>query len=163
MIVFARVCLGDEAVSDRVPVRSTQQHRAVWRQYYPAVYAVLFYVDSGNRELLAEGACACSTRTLRSRHVAPPMPPPPRRCCCAARDVLHEVVAAPELAGAALLVVANKQDVPGAAPVIELIRELRLDTLPLERRWHIQGACARTGDGLFDGLDWVASLWTASS
>ena len=79
------------------------------------------------------------------------------------RDVLHEVVAAPELAGAALLVVANKQDVPGASPVIELIRELRLDTLPRERRWHIQGACARTGDGLFDGLDWVASLWTASS
>lgn len=25
------------------------------------------------------------------------------------------------------------------------------------RRWHIQGTCAISGDGLYEGLDWLAS------
>lgn len=25
------------------------------------------------------------------------------------------------------------------------------------RKWHIQGTCALRGDGLFEGLDWLAS------
>lgn len=25
------------------------------------------------------------------------------------------------------------------------------------RKWHIQGTCALRGDGLYEGLDWLAS------
>jgi len=25
------------------------------------------------------------------------------------------------------------------------------------RRWHIQGTCATKGEGLYEGLDWLAS------
>lgn len=25
------------------------------------------------------------------------------------------------------------------------------------RKWHIQGTCALKGDGLYEGLDWLAS------
>merc|ERR1712232_1408867 len=57
---------------------------------------------------------------------------------------------------AALLVFANKQDLPGALGAASLIEKLRLPELP-GREWYVQPACATSGDGLHEGLDWLAN------
>lgn len=60
------------------------------------------------------------------------------------------MLAEAELAEAVLLVFANKQDLPKALPVAKVSEELGLAALRA-RTWHIQGCCATTGDGLYEG------------
>ena len=57
--------------------------------------------------------------------------------------------------GVALLVYANKQDLPSALPVEKLVECLHLHTI--NNTWHIQRSIATTGAGLFEGLEWLAS------
>ena len=57
-----------------------------------------------------------------------------------------------------LLVYANKQDLPNALSVAELTEKLELHTLPNAITWHVQPCCATSGDGLYEGLDWLASI-----
>ena len=35
--------------------------------------------------------------------------------------------------------------------------QLGLHTIK-DREWHIQGTCALTGDGLYEGLEWLAKV-----
>ncbi|KAK3835730.1 MAG: ADP-ribosylation factor [Linnemannia gamsii] len=56
-----------------------------------------------------------------------------------------------------LLVFANKQDRLGALSVSEVKDRLGMETRTQGRRWHIQGSIATTGDGLMDGMVWIAS------
>merc|ERR1711948_31449 len=73
-----------------------------------------------------------------------------------ARDELHRMLAEDELKDAALLVLANKQDLPQAMSVNECTEKLGLNQLR-NRDWYIQSTCATTGDGLYEGLDWLAN------
>ncbi len=61
-----------------------------------------------------------------------------------------------ELRDAVLLVFANKQDLPHAMTVAEVADKLGLHGLR-QRKWYIQSACATTGDGLYEGLDWLSN------
>jgi hypothetical protein len=63
----------------------------------------------------------------------------------------------PELADAVLLVFANKQDLPKAMKPADVAEKLGLSGLRT-RTWHIQGACATSGDGLYEGLDWLCAI-----
>lgn len=65
------------------------------------------------------------------------------------------MLAEEELQDAALLVFANKQDLPDAMPVIDMTEKLGLTNIK-NREWHIQGTNATNGDGLYEGLDWLA-------
>ncbi|KAL2595553.1 hypothetical protein AAZX31_11G051100 [Glycine max] len=58
-----------------------------------------------------------------------------------ARDELHRMLREDELRDATLLVLANKQDLPNALV-------------------YIQPTCATSGQGLYEGLDWLSSLIT---
>jgi small GTP-binding protein len=71
-----------------------------------------------------------------------------------ARDVLHKLLEEDELRDAILLVYANKQDLPNAVKPAELGIKLGLHSI-INRPWQVQGACGTTGDGLFEGLDWL--------
>lgn len=62
-----------------------------------------------------------------------------------------------ELRNAALLVFANKQDLPNALSVSDVTEKLGLNTLS-GRQWFIQGTCATSGEGLYEGLDWLSSV-----
>eukprot|EP01061_Rhynchopus_euleeides_P047143 TRINITY_DN92_c1_g1_i3.p1 TRINITY_DN92_c1_g1~~TRINITY_DN92_c1_g1_i3.p1 ORF type:complete len:199 (+),score=66.04 TRINITY_DN92_c1_g1_i3:71-598(+) len=73
-----------------------------------------------------------------------------------ARDELHKLATDDALSNAALLVMANKQDLPRAMSPAELTDRLGLKSLRL-REWFIQGTCAATGEGLYEGLDWLAA------
>jgi len=59
------------------------------------------------------------------------------------------------LAGAAVLVFANKQDCAGAMGPAELTTALGLDAVR-RQAWHVQGCCGLTGEGLVEGLEWVS-------
>ena len=61
-----------------------------------------------------------------------------------------------ELRNAALLVFANKQDLLNAMKVQEVTERLGLSKLR-DRPWFVQGCSAPTGDGLYEGLDWLSS------
>jgi len=100
--------------------------RPLWRHYFQNTQGLIFVVDSNDRERVKE-----------------------------ARAELEKMLSEDELRDAALLVFANKQDLPNAMSVAELTDKLGLHAL--KRKWFIQAACATTGDGLYEGLDWLSN------
>merc|ERR1719361_734562 len=72
-----------------------------------------------------------------------------------AKEELHRMLAEDELRNAAVLVMANKQDMSQALSVRTITDKLQLNTLK-NRDWFIQGTSAQTGDGLYEGLDWLS-------
>lgn len=62
-----------------------------------------------------------------------------------------------ELKDAALLVFANKQDQPGALTASEVSQDLKLVDMK-DRSWSIMACSAIRGDGLTEGLDWLADV-----
>lgn len=102
--------------------------RPLWRHYYQNTQGIIFVVDSNDRERISE-----------------------------AKAELDRMLSEEELRDAYLLVFANKQDLPKAVPVAKLADELGLHVLKTTGRvWNIQGCCATTGDGLYEGLDWLS-------
>lgn len=77
-----------------------------------------------------------------------------------ARSELHKMLAEDELRDAIVLVFANKQDLPHAMSAAEITDQLGLHTLR-SRRWYIQACCATTGDGLYEGLDWLSNAMSS--
>ncbi len=104
------------------------QIRPLWRHYYQNTQGLIFVVDSNDKERVED-----------------------------AREELHRMLNEPELSEAVLLVFANKQDLPKAMRPSEVAEKLGLVALR-SRVWHIQGACATSGDGLYEGLDWLSAF-----
>ncbi len=100
--------------------------RPLWQYYFENNDAVVFVVDSSDRERLAE-----------------------------AREELHAVMADDRLRHATLLVLANKQDLPHAVSTANVTDALDITKLR-QNRWFIQGCCAMTGDGLIEGFTWLS-------
>ena len=59
------------------------------------------------------------------------------------------------LKNAVILIYANKQDLPGAKNVGEIIQIYELDTIK-NHIWHIQPCSAQTGEGLITGMKWLS-------
>ncbi|KAI8393493.1 ADP-ribosylation factor family-domain-containing protein [Radiomyces spectabilis] len=99
--------------------------RASWKTYYVDTKAVILVIDSTDANRL---------------HIA--------------KQELHAMMENEQLREASLLVFANKQDVKGALTAAQVSDALALTSLK-DRQWHIQACSALSGDGLFQGLDWV--------
>lgn len=69
-----------------------------------------------------------------------------------AKETLHGVLNS-ELRDVPVLIYANKQDLGGSSKAIA--EKLGLDT-KRGLKWKVQGTCAITGDGLYDGLEWLS-------
>ena len=61
-----------------------------------------------------------------------------------------------DLVDASILILANKQDLPGSKTSAELTEAYNLHEIQ-NHSWKIQGCCALTGDGLEEGLDWLTN------
>ena len=59
------------------------------------------------------------------------------------------------LKDAVILIYANKQDLPGAKSVSDIIQIYELDTIK-NHIWHIQPCSAQTGEGLVTGMKWLS-------
>jgi ADP-ribosylation factor protein 1 len=104
--------------------------RPLWRHYYQNTQGLIFVVDSNDSDRID-----------------------------AARDEMHRMLNEDELREAVLLVFANKQDLPNAMSAAEMTDKLGLHGLrPSYRQWYIQACCATTGDGLYEGLDWLSAI-----
>jgi len=102
--------------------------RLLWRHYFENTDAVIFVIDSSDRTRFDE-----------------------------AMKELDILLNAPELSEAVLLVFANKQDLPQAISVMEITDKL-LSKINQNRCWHIQATCAKSGDGLYEGLQWLTNI-----
>jgi len=74
----------------------------------------------------------------------------------AAEQDLYYILTEDRFRDVNLLVFANKQDLPNAMATRELVGKLGLQRF--HQRWDIQACSATTGDGLYDGLDWVVTM-----
>ena len=82
--------------------------RLLWRHYYQNTQGIIFVVDSNDKDRVED-----------------------------AREELHRMLAEDELKDALLLVMANKQDLPGALTPPEITDSLGLHTIK-GRTWYIQ-------------------------
>jgi len=73
-----------------------------------------------------------------------------------AREELQRMLSEDELRDALLLIFANKQDLPNAMNAAEITDKLGLHSLR-QRQWYIQATCATSGDGLYEGLEWLSN------
>ncbi|XP_071124903.1 ADP-ribosylation factor 4 [Mytilus galloprovincialis] len=101
--------------------------RPLWRHYFQNTQGLIFVVDSNDRERAEE-----------------------------AQEELCKMLQEDDLREAALLVFANKQDLPNAMTAAEITDKLKLNTFR-GRTWYIQGTCATQGTGLYEGLDWLSA------
>ncbi|KAM0889299.1 hypothetical protein ACQ4PT_027848 [Festuca glaucescens] len=108
-------------------VSGQDKARPLWRHYFGNTKGIIFVVDSSDRDRVAD-----------------------------ARYELHRMLNEDELRDVVLLVLANKKDLPNAMDAAEITDKLGLHSLR-QRHWHIQSTCATTGEGLYEGLDWMSN------
>ncbi|RWS20105.1 ADP-ribosylation factor-like protein 2 [Leptotrombidium deliense] len=70
------------------------------------------------------------------------------------RNELFQLIQEEQLAGASLLVFANKQDLDGSLKCDEIADFLHLSTIKTSH-WKILPCSAYTGDNLLEGIDWI--------
>lgn len=105
--------------------------RGLWRHYFHDTDAVIFVLDSNDPDRMEE-----------------------------AKEELMHVMNHDLLRDAVLLVIANKQDLPHSMTPAEIMQRLQLAETFRSRPWHIQGAVATTGAGLYEALDWLSETLT---
>ena len=81
--------------------------RPFWKYYFEGIDGVIFVVDSNDKDRMTEG-----------------------------KEELHRMISEDELKGVPVLVLANKQDIPGAMPVPEICEELGMNKLK-GRSWYL--------------------------
>ena len=101
------------------------QATRLWKHYFDKINAIIFVVDSNDRERIARAA-----------------------------DELQKVVEDQELEGAPILVFSNKQDLQGAMGPDEVIEQLKLKDMPESKKKDIsfQSCSAKTGEGVWEGI-----------
>ncbi|KAF7235179.1 ADP-ribosylation factor-like protein 2 [Varanus komodoensis] len=99
--------------------------RSYWRNYFESTDGLIWVVDSA--DLLRLEDC---------------------------KRELQGLLVEERLAGATLLIFANKQDLPGALNPSAIQEALDLDSIKTHH-WRIQGCSAYTGENLLAGVDWL--------
>lgn len=107
--------------------------RPLWKHYYLNTQAVIFVIDSSDRERLEES-----------------------------QNELTKLLSEKELKDAVLLILANKQDIAECETIESITDKFSLYKLCCGRSWHIQACDAQSGSGLHNGLDWLSRQLVAS-
>ena len=102
--------------------------RVLWKHYYQNTDGLIFVVDSNDRDRVEDAA-----------------------------EELKKMLAEEELKDAVVLVMANKQDLKEAMTPTEVSEKLGIGNLK-NRNWLVQGTSATSGQGLKEGLEWMASI-----
>ncbi|UKZ63699.1 uncharacterized protein TrAtP1_004924 [Trichoderma atroviride] len=99
--------------------------RSYWRNYFEKTDALIWVVDTTDRLRIDD-----------------------------CREELHGLLEEERLAGACLLIFANKTDVDGCMTQEEIVTMLRLPDIRTHQ-WHVLQCSAMTGKNLEEGLSWV--------
>ena len=101
--------------------------RKLWKHYYEGVSGLIYVIDSNDRDRIDENALE-----------------------------LGKLLNEEELKKASLLILANKRDLPNIVSIRELKERLGLHYI-IDRPWSIQSACGVSGDGIYQGLEWLSN------
>jgi len=101
--------------------------RKLWRYYFEGMDGLIFVVDGSDSSRISE-----------------------------VQKEINRLLSEPQLQKCSLLILANKMDLPVHLSVTDLINKLDLIEIGQMRKWHVQAICALTGEGLLEGLDWLA-------
>jgi len=106
--------------------------RPLWNFYFQNTQAIIFVIDSADIDRLEIAA-----------------------------DEFKKIVINGEIdRDCKFLILANKQDLPTALTPEKIAEKLDLKSIKSDR-WHLQGCCATSGDGLYEGLEWLASKFSS--
>ena len=108
-------------------VGGQEKLRPLWRHYFNNTDALIFVVDSLDRDRVDRAA-----------------------------EEFHAIINDFHMRNSAILVFANKQDMKNALSAAEVAEALGMHELR-GRKWHVQSAVATQGLGLYEGLDWLSS------
>jgi len=111
--------------------------RPLWRHYFTGTDALIYVVDSTDLNRMEE-----------------------------AKAEFLRIVTDNQMAHAAVLIFANKSDLPKAASAPEVAELLGVQEMAAERdgrAWHIQQSCAKSGEGLPQGIEWLSEQLLASN
>lgn len=109
-------------------VGGQEKLRPLWRHYFNNTDGLIYVVDCQDRDRIDRAA-----------------------------SEFKSIIDDPLMRHSAILVFANKQDLEGALTTAELCDALALQELK-NRKWHVQGSIAIKGEGLYEGLDWLANI-----
>ncbi|KAE9554027.1 hypothetical protein FO519_002787 [Halicephalobus sp. NKZ332] len=101
--------------------------RPYWRCYYSNTDAIIYVVDSADKDRIG-----------------------------ISKQELISMLEEEELKNAVLMVLANKQDIPGCLTVTDVYRSLGLDALR-SREFQIFKTSALKGEGLDEAMEWLAN------
>jgi len=105
-----------------------KKFRSLWELYYKDVQGIIFVIDSADKVRL-----------------------------CLVRDEIQILLEHPDARKVPILFFANKADVAGAKTPQELVEELALNELIVDRSYNIFASDARRGIGIEEGLNWLTS------
>ena len=100
--------------------------RSVWDVYYMNTDGVIYVIDSQDENNYEES-----------------------------KVQFHKILKHSALKNATILIYANKQDLPGAKNIIDIIKDYELDKIK-NHSWQIQPCSATRGEGLIEGLKWLS-------
>lgn len=100
--------------------------RKLWNHYFTNTTALIYVVDANDRERMEE-----------------------------ASDELWKILNDDEMTGKPVLIFANKQDLPQSISATEMMESLRMMSCR-SRPWYIQATCAKSGDGIYEGMEWLS-------
>jgi len=103
--------------------------RPYWRNYFDQTDALVYVIDSADRRRVEETGVE-----------------------------LGQLLEEEKLSHVPVLIFANKQDLMNAMGPEEISEGLNLASLPRSRSWHIQGASAKSGEGLQEGMEWLVGM-----
>lgn len=105
--------------------------RPLWKHYFIDIEGLVYVVDSDDRERILES-----------------------------REELFGILNSDEnheMRGVPVVVIANKQDLPNGLSTSKVADLMSLHKLT-SRKWHIQAACAKTGEGIFEAMKELSSM-----
>lgn len=111
-------------------VGGQQKVRSLWQHYFCETHGLIFVVDSADRNRLWEARDELF-RALQNQYMTPGIP---------------------------VLILANKQDLPGAMKSAEISEVLELKRLSPQHPWHVQETQAHEGEGLTEAFKVLARM-----
>uniref|UniRef100_A0A1B0CZI7 small monomeric GTPase n=1 Tax=Phlebotomus papatasi TaxID=29031 RepID=A0A1B0CZI7_PHLPP len=129
-----------------------QSLRAAWSTYYTNTES--HGASQLNSLLLGSSLSLCNPTNSTFQFIIMVIDSTDRERLAVTREELYRMLQHEDLAKASLLVYANKQDLKGSMSAAEISRQLDLTSIK-KHQWHIQACCALTGEGLYQGLEWI--------
>ncbi|KAH7643190.1 ADP-ribosylation factor-like 5 [Dermatophagoides farinae] len=99
--------------------------RQGWQAYYSNTEFIILVIDSSDHERIS-----------------------------ISKEELWRMLGHEDLRKASVLIYANKQDIKGCMSVAQISKELNLTSIK-KHKWQIQPCCAISGEGLYQGLEWI--------